>query len=74
MDGEKKNFLEMFFIQNLKTINFPSLVAIKVESKSNQVRVLFEKSTHFPKLIRAWFEADSNKSGFLGKFFDGMRL
>ena len=51
--GEKKNFLEMFFIQNLKTINFMSLVAVIVESKSSQVRVLFGKSTRFPKLIRA---------------------
>ena len=51
-----------------------SLVAVKVESKSSQVRVLFGKSTRFPKLIRASFEHDSNKSGFWGKFFDEMRL
>ena len=72
--GKRKISWKCFFIQNLKTINFMNLVAIKVESKSNQVRVLFEKSTRFPKQTRLWFERDSNKSGFLGKFFDGMRL
>ena len=32
-----------------------------VESSGSQTRVLFAKSTLFPKLIRTWFEQDSNK-------------
>jgi hypothetical protein len=48
-----------------------SLVAIKVESKSNQVRVLFGKSTRFPKQIRL----DSNVIRTKWwKFFDEMIL
>ena len=43
---------EKFNILSYKLESFVSLVAIKVESKSNQVRVLFEKSTRFPKQTR----------------------
>ena len=36
-------------------------IRVWVESSGSQTRVLFAKSTLFPKLIRTWFEQDSNK-------------
>ena len=36
-------------------------IRVWVESSGSQTRVLFAKSTLFPKLIRSWFELDSNK-------------
>ena len=38
-------------------------IRVWVESSGSQTRVLFAKSTLFPKLIRTWFEQDSKESG-----------
>jgi hypothetical protein len=36
-------------------------IRVWVESSGSQTRVLFAKRVPFPKLIRTWFEQDSNK-------------
>ena len=38
-----------------------TMIRVWVESSGSQSAVLFGKSTVFPKLIRTWFEQDSNK-------------